>query len=291
MNTAIKAIRLEFQKELQALYSVDEVDAVFYLCLEHVLGLERHEVLIERFIEITSSQNKEIQSCLSRLKAHEPIQYIFEKAHFFGLNLKVNKHVLIPRQETEELIDKIIKQASNLPTVRILDIGTGSGCIAIALAQHLDKAQVYALDISAQALDVASENATRNNTSVHFFKADILNPEEWEKMIKDLKFDIIVSNPPYVRHLEKSEIQPNVLDFEPHLALFVSDKDPLKFYKAIVTFAENHLKSNGQLYFEINQYLGEATLNLLQNEAFQNSKIIKDINANDRFISATKQQI
>jgi release factor glutamine methyltransferase len=193
----------------------------------------------------------------------------------------VNESTLIPRPETEELVEWIINENKNRQGIKILDIGTGSGCIAISLAKNLPDTTVYAIDVSEEALAVAKENAITNGVAVNFIKTDILGADNLPET-----FDIIVSNPPYVRNLEKAEIKPNVLDFEPHLALFVDDNDPLIFYRKIAQLAKNSLKTDGKLYYEINQYLGPETIALLEQTGFINIILRKDFVGNDRMTSA-----
>jgi release factor glutamine methyltransferase len=206
--------------------------------------------------------------------------------HFYGLEFEVNSAVLIPRPETEELVDWIVQKSkikNQKSKIKILDIGTGSGCIAIALAKNLPNAQVFALDVSEKALATAKKNAEKNQVQLSFIHQSILETEDLAQ-----EFDIIVSNPPYVRELEKHEIKNNVLDNEPHLALFVEDNDALIFYRKIAQLAQKNLKSEGQLYFEINQYLGKETLNLLLEMGFKNCELRQDIYGNDRMIQCSK---
>jgi release factor glutamine methyltransferase len=209
------------------------------------------------------------------------------KTSFYGLEFEVNENVLIPRQETEELVDWIIKDVTvlrNSPGLKILDIGTGSGCIAISLARNIPNAQVFAIDVSEKALATAQKNAQINTVNVTFINQNILETEDLQQ-----QFDIIVSNPPYVRNLEKEEIKKNVLDNEPHLALFVEDNDALIFYKKIVELAQKNLVPNGQLYFEINQYLGKEMVELLKKMNFATIELRKDIYGNDRMIKGSVQ--
>ena len=208
------------------------------------------------------------------------------KTSFYGLDFEVNPAVLIPRPETEELVDWIIKsnvaaQASKI--IKILDIGTGSGCIAISLAKNIPDAQVFAIDVSAEALATAQKNAEINKVQVTFINKNILETTDLEQ-----QFDIIVSNPPYVRNLEKEEIKKNVLDNEPHLALFVQDNDALIFYRKIAELAQENLSENGQLFFEINQYLGQEMMELLEEMNFKNIELRKDIYGNYRMLLGTK---
>jgi release factor glutamine methyltransferase len=221
---------------------------------------------------------------LVQLKLEIPIQYLLGKTSFYGLDFEVNSAVLIPRPETEELVDWII-QSQKLKVksqkIKILDIGTGSGCIAVSLAKNIPNAQVFAIDVSEKALATAKKNANLNDVNVTFLHQSILETEDLEQ-----EFDIIVSNPPYVRNLEKKEIKKNVLDNEPHLALFVEDNDALIFYKKIAELAQKNLSNSGQLYFEINQYLGKEMVGLLETMSFKNIELRKDIYENDRMTRA-----
>src|SRR6056297_1713610 len=273
----LKEIKDIFHKELGDLYPKEEVDSFFYRCIQHYLKLERFILAIQPGLTLTKEEEQPLFEALAHLKLEKPLQYILGTTHFMDLELQVNENVLIPRPETEELVQWILEDVKsrkpevgsqksdiggrisdknrkdfNPSPITILDIGTGSGCIAIALAKHLPDAQVYALDVSEEALEVAQKNAASNGVDIGFMHQDILNP----KIDSKLTFDIIVSNPPYVRELEKNKIQKNVKDFEPDTALFVSDEDPLLFYRAIIDFAESHLSENGKLFVEINQYLG-----------------------------------
>ncbi|EPR70642.1 Protein-N(5)-glutamine methyltransferase PrmC, methylates polypeptide chain release factors RF1 and RF2 [Winogradskyella psychrotolerans RS-3] len=287
----LKDLQNIFHIELDAIYGKHEVDSFFYLCIEHYLSVLRIQLTLEPELTITKSETDTFFKTLEDLKQQKPIQYILGDTEFFGLPFKVNENVLIPRPETEELVDLIIRSVSSSTvekSLKILDIGTGSGSIAISLANKIRNAKVYALDVSKEALKVAKENAEINNVEIKFTEASILDEFNWDLFFNDLEFDIIVSNPPYVRELEKQEIQPNVLDNEPHLALFVDDNNPLIFYKAITDFAVKKLKPNGKLYFEINQYLGEETKQLLVDANFENVELLKDLNGNDRMLKGRK---
>lgn len=292
----MKAIDLQhiFNKELESIYEKNEIDSLFFLCLEHICKVVRIQLQLERELTINKSETNQFFETLELLKQQKPIQYIFGETEFFGLNFKVNENVLIPRQETEELIDLIIKthitdSKKNSNPLKILDIGTGSGCIAISLAKNLSNADIYALDVSLKAMEVAKKNAEHNGVNVTFIQGSILDKDTWNSDFLNSKFDIIVSNPPYIRNSEKIEIQPNVLDNEPHLALFVSDENPLIFYKEIVEFSKSSLKSKGSLYFEVNQYLGVETKQLLDNSKFRNIELLKDLNGNDRMLKGIKK--
>lgn len=280
----LKEVQNIFHNELDVIYGKEEVNSFFYLLTEEFLEMNRLAFSIQPKFVISKVEEQLLFDVLSELKRGRPIQYILGKTEFYGLPFKVNEYTLIPRPETEELVDWILSKHRKDQTINILDVGTGTGCIAISIAKHWPHAQVYALDISKEALDIAKENAVINDTKITFLEGDILNRNNWNLVFKELKFDIIVSNPPYVRHLEKKEIKNNVLQHEPHLALFVDDDDPLLFYKAISEFALKYLKKEGQLYFEINQYLGYDMVELLKDFKFRNIDLKKDISGNDRMI-------
>jgi release factor glutamine methyltransferase len=276
----LKEIKKVFHTELDAIYGKEEVSSFFYLLIEHYLGLERFILAVQPELIITKEEESPLFAALSKLKLQVPIQYIIGKANFMDLDFVVNKNVLIPRPETEELVRWILDDFSTAQSdLKILDIGTGSGCIAISLAKNLPNAKVYALDVSQEALAVAKETAELNGVEIYFVNADILEVNDL-----DDKFDIIVSNPPYVRMLEKQEMKNNVLDNEPELALFVADDNPLIFYKKITELAAKNLIDKGVLYFEINQYLGKETQSLLEATNFSEIELRKDFFGNDRML-------
>lgn len=282
----IRAYRSYFIQELESIFGEDEAESFFYLILEEKHQLKRIDLALQ--IDLTFSENeiKVWNVILEQLKQEIPVQYILGKTSFYGLDFEVNKNVLIPRPETEELVDWIIKsntKDSFSKNIKILDIGTGSGCIAISLAKNFANAQVFAIDVAENALATAEKNAQNNKVEVAFWNRNILETYDLEE-----QFDIIVSNPPYVRNLEKEEIKKNVLDNEPHLALFVEDNDALIFYKKIAELAQKNLSENGQLYFEINQYLGKEMIDLLEKMNFKNIELRKDIYGNDRMIFANR---
>ena len=279
----IKNYRDYFIQELTPLYDAGEAESFFYLTLEAKHQLKRVDLALQPDLAFSESELKIWSFILDQLKKEIPIQYILGVTNFYGLEFEVNSAVLIPRPETEELVDWIIQSSKVQSKFKILDIGTGSGCIAIALAKNLPNAQVFALDVSEQALTTAKKNAEKNQVQLSFIHQSILETEDLAQ-----EFDIIVSNPPYVRELEKHEIKNNVLDNEPHLALFVEDNDALIFYRKIAQLAQKNLKSEGQLYFEINQYLGKETLNLLLEMGFKNCELRQDIYGNDRMIQCSK---
>ena len=275
--------RLFFIESLATIYDVLEVENFFYLVLENKNNLKRIDLALQRDLTFTGFEINIWNEILEQLRAQIPIQYILGSTHFYDMVFDVNKNVLIPRPETEELIDWIIKCNSNCSGLKVLDIGTGSGCIAIALAKNLSNSAVFAIDVSKKALATAELNAKKNEVNVTFIEKNILNTSDLE-----MQFDIIVSNPPYVRNLEKGNMQKNVLENEPHLALFVDDEDPLVFYCKIADLAKRSLSKNGQLYFEINQYLGDDMIFLLQNKGFKNVALRRDIYGSHRMIKAIR---
>ena len=306
----LQELRSIFLETLEQQYLKEEILSFFFIICENRLGFTRADIVLNQTQKLQKTDLSFFLKALKELQHEKPIQYIIGETEFYGLLFKVDNNVLIPRPETEELVEWIVKelrvrssdlgvQNSALSTqhsaLNILDIGTGSGCIAIALAKNLPNAEVFALDISKQALQLAQQNAKLNNVKVHFIERDILtnviqspntglNPPV--TMVRKLKFDIIVSNPPYVRELEKHKIQNNVLENEPHLALFVDDENPLLFYDKIADFSKENLTKNGQLYFEINQYLGKEMVKLLKQKGFTNIELKKDILGNDRMVKA-----
>ncbi|MBC6998703.1 peptide chain release factor N(5)-glutamine methyltransferase [Cytophaga sp. FL35] len=280
----LKEIKQIFHKELEELYPLEEIDSFFYILIEHYLNLERFVLALQPNLTITKEEEQTLFEALSGLKLKKPIQHIIGTAHFMDLDLVVNEHVLIPRPETEELVRWILKDCeNNAESFRILDMGTGSGCIPISLGKNLKSSTIHALDISQKALRVAKRNAKIHQVEIEFIQADMLAYPSL-----DLVFDLIVSNPPYVRDLEKKEMHGNVLEHEPHLALFVSNDDPLLFYRNIMLFCEKHLKIDGCLYLEINQYLGKEMVTLLQEHNFSEIELRKDMFGNDRMVKAVK---
>jgi release factor glutamine methyltransferase len=279
----IKEYRTQFIQELTPIYDAGEAESFFYLILEEKHQLRRIDLALHPDLVFSEAEIVVWNSILEQLKQEIPVQYLLRKTSFYGLDFEVNENVLIPRPETEELVEWILesrKSKVESQNIRILDIGTGSGCIAISLAKNIPNAQVFAIDVSEKALATAKTNAENNSVNVTFINQNILETEDLRQ-----QFDIIVSNPPYVRNLEKEEIKKNVLDNEPHLALFVEDNDALIFYKKIAELAQKNLSENGQLYFEINQYLGKETVDLLEKMNFKNIELRKDIYGNDRMIS------
>ena len=275
----VEYIRTHLSKE----FTLGEIRAFTSLILKEVCNLSFSDIVACKFTELSDNQKQNIISIVKRLQNGEPIQYIIGITEFYGLDFKVTSSVLIPRPETEELVEWILLDTKQL-NPHILDIGTGSGCIAITLAKKMKYATVDAWDVSADALEVARENAIGNSVSVKFLRVDVLADQSHEK-----KFDIIVSNPPYIKESEKEVMSKNVLDFEPHQALFVSNNDALIFYNRIADIAMHQLNKKGMLYFEINQAYGNEVVQLLQENSFIDIELKKDISGNYRMIRAMKE--
>lgn len=276
MKAGIASIR----KELAELYPVEEIESLIFLIFGKVKGYSRTRFLLAGNEELTAEDRIEIDRIVSRLKSHEPIQYILGETEFFGLPFFTVPGVLIPRPETEELVQWIIQENQHSEPV-VLDIGTGSGCIAVSLRKNIPGSTVLACDISPVCIDTARRNAELNQTEVTVLNYDILSNSPH---IEFQELDILVSNPPYVRESEKKFMQKNVLDFEPELALFVADRDPLIFYSAIADFALIHLKNGGKLYFEINEALGNECVEMLQKKGFSDLVLKRDIHDKNRMI-------
>ena len=269
--------------ELTGLYTETETEGLIRLIFEAVCGWSFTEQQLRKSEIIGSSKSEKIKLIVARLKRFEPIQYILGETWFYGLLLKITPAVLIPRPETEELVDLIISE-NQKNDCRIIDIGTGSGCIALALKSRLANAAISGIDISEKALEVARSNSEINGLNVDFFQTDILN---WEKHNWQ-GFDVIVSNPPYVTESEKKLMHKNVLDFEPSNALFVNDTDPLLFYRTTAQFALKNLNPNGRIYFEINENFGPETKNMLAVFGFTKIDIVTDIHGKNRFVKAIR---
>ncbi|BAV08402.1 release factor glutamine methyltransferase [Filimonas lacunae] len=273
------------QEQLAGLYDSREATNIAELVIVHITGLSRTDRLIHGTRSLTHSEANQLTLYTLQLLQSMPLQYVLEEAWFANMPFLVNAHVLIPRPETEELVEWIVQEATHLPAPALLDIGTGSGCIPIAIKKQLPQAQVHALDISLQALAVARQNAAKLEAAVTFHQADILQPANWTTFPV---FDVVVSNPPYIREMEKVAMHSNVLEHEPHLALFVPDRDALLFYRTIAVFAQQHLKAQGLLFFEINEALGEETVQLLAHNGFTQIELKKDMQGKDRMIKAVK---
>jgi len=284
INMILKILRNNFIKTLIDYYAETEIVSFFNLLSADILKMQRIDIAQNLYAVISGKKQEKFQNAVNKLKNYIPIQYIIGNTEFYNLTLKVNAATLIPRPETEELVAWIINDQNNKQNISILDVGTGSGCIAIALAKNLPEAKVFALDVSEKALKIARQNAVDNGVTIEFIEADIFDVD-----LGNLQFDVIVSNPPYVRELEKETMSPNVLNHEPHLALFVKDDDPLLFYRSIVEVANNTLKSKGFLYFEINEFLGNLTRQLVQKLNYCNIELKKDLFMKDRMIKANKK--
>lgn len=271
-----------FLNQLPAFYDETERLNLFYLSMEFVLNYNKVDVVLNGNESVLVENQQKIDEVFNRLQNNEPIQYITQQANFFGYDFKVSPATLIPRPETEELVDWILTEMKKQPQKnwRVLDIGTGTGCIPITIKKEFPFAKVFAIDISVEALKIAQENAINLKADVTFIQQDILQTEQLDA------YDIIISNPPYVRNLEKAEINENVLQHEPHLALFVDDNDPLIFYRKITQLAYKSLHENGMLFFEINQYLGNEMQEMVS-AYFKTIELKKDFIQNDRMMKAS----
>ena len=280
----LSQLKINFTTVLQGVYDKEEVHCFFYILCDFFLQYSRFEVSMALDTIVSAKNITAFDMALLRLKKQEPIQYILGCTAFYGLTFTVNEHTLIPRPETEELVDWVLSNLHDQDSVLdILDIGTGSGCIAISLAKNIPTARVSGLDISEKTLEVAQENAVKNQVLVSFCKKDILETTALKN-----KYDVMVSNPPYVRQLEKKAMNANVLDYEPGLALFVPNEDPLLFYRKIAQLAMVSLQTRGWLYFEINEYLSKEMDVLLKDIGFANIEIKKDFREVPRMIKCQK---
>ncbi len=279
----VKDITFLIRSGLKGIYPESEIGAITNLILKTRFGIDRLHLLIDPEKVVTPEEFEQITGICNELKTGKPVQYVLGETVFYDCIIKVDEQTLIPRPETEELVDLVIKENKGFRG-RITDFGTGSGCIAIALKKHLPDATVTGIDISEGAIAKAIENAALNNVSICFIKNDILRSD----MHDVSKSDIVISNPPYVTEAEKQYMKPNVLDFEPHNALFVPDDDPLICYRAIVNLSENILKPGGRIYFEINEAKGEEMKELLYRHHYSEIKVVKDINGKNRIITGRK---
>ncbi|MBB6609457.1 peptide chain release factor N(5)-glutamine methyltransferase [Pontibacter sp. Tf4] len=281
----VQQIAQTLKQQLTTIYPESEAGAMAQQVLEHVLEQNRVQLSLNQLQEVTIDQQNKLQTIVKRLLQHEPLQYVLGVAHFYGLELQVNQNVLIPRPETEELVDLVIKEHRNQQNLRVLDICTGSGCIPIALAENLKTEAVYGLEVSGDALEVAKANAANYNQPINWLHQDIFDDVQ---TIAPASLDIITSNPPYVLEKEQQLMRANVLDYEPHLALFVPDTDPLKFYKHIAVVGYSLLKPGGKLYFEINERYGQETCDVLLQAGFAEAKIVQDLFGKDRMVRAVR---
>lgn len=276
-------LKKHFTEGLTNLYPSEEILSFFNILAEDILGYDRVQTALNRDIVISTKQLDQFEQSMERLRDYEPIQYILGHVEFYGLQFKVDRRVLIPRPETEELVRWIVEDARPDTTLDVLDIGTGSGCIVISLAKNLDEAVLGAMDVSSEVIKVAKDNAQFHNVDVDFFQIDLFDLESLPK-----NYDVIVSNPPYVRELEKESMRPNVLNYEPTQALFVSNEDPLLYYGQIAQLSYGSLKQGGKLYFEINEYLSEELTSLLKDLGFVSIEIRKDFRGKPRMIKCIK---
>jgi release factor glutamine methyltransferase len=267
-------------KQLSGVYDADEAASITNWVFEDILLVKAFQIpMLEKQLSFT--EENDLNDILERLLLHEPLQYILGYAYFYELKFKVNKSVLIPRPETEELARLIVQREKANSSLNIIDIGTGSACIAISLKHHLPQSKVWALDISPEALEVAKKNASDNKVDIQFVQDDI---RDSKCKFENQKFDVIVSNPPYIKEDEKPAMHSNVLHYEPELALFVPNQNALLFYKAILVFAKVNLAENGRIYFEINEALGKEMKELCLSFGFQNVELQKDMQDKDRIL-------
>ena len=281
----LKTLKEDFFLQLETKYPKEEVQSFFYILCDFYLKYSRFQISLHQETIIKENQLLQFKNAINRLLKNEPIQYITGETAFYGLSFIVNKHTLIPRPETEELVDWIVQEfKAEKAKIKILDIGTGSGCIAISLAKNLREATITAIEIATETIAVAVQNATRNKVVVHFLQENILKMQ----MLPE-QYDVIVSNPPYVRELEKQQMKANVLDYEPETALFVSDEDPLVFYKKIGLLALQKLKKKGWLYYEINEFLETEMKTMLQEIGFTKIELKKDYRGAARMIRCRKK--
>ena len=284
MELKLQQLKSKFTSQLEGLYPTEEIDSFFYILCDFFLNYPRIQVSLLSKAIVPAAQVVLFEACTERLKAQEPIQYIIGETEFYGLPFKVNAATLIPRPETEELVAWVISDCNTKTShFNILDIGTGSGCIAVAIAKHLPKANVFAIDISQKAIAIAAKNATFNNVKIDFQNKNILEATHLPN-----NYDVIISNPPYVREMEKAAMHFNVLNFEPNLALYVSDKDPLIFYRKIAELAIFSLNIGGWLYFEINEFMSDEMGSLLKRIGFSNIELRQDFRAVPRMIKCQK---
>jgi len=278
-NTSLKSVFEYFTKELSAYYPLTEIQSLYFIMMDDGFGYSKTYILTHYNSALMNAEIEKIKAFIARLKLNEPIQYILQKTSFYDLPFIVKPSVLIPRTETEELVSIIITENKLRNNLSILDIGTGSGCIPVCLAKAMPNAHIKSLDVSEQCLAIARENALLNEVTISFLHADILHDT-----LEFQEIDIIVSNPPYVLDAEKELMNHNVLDYEPHLALFVPDNDPLLFYRSIIEKASRWLNRNGILYFEINEQFGRHVSDCASQYGFTESVIIKDMFGKDRFV-------
>jgi release factor glutamine methyltransferase len=281
-SNRIGDIRSHYRRKLCEAFEEREADNMLFMVMMEFTGLSKAGILMNHEQAVSESELLKIHFAVKDLLKNKPVQYVLGKTEFYGLPFIVNSKVLIPRPETEELVALVIDEVKPENNLRILDIGTGSGCIAIALKENFPKAQIIAIDVSSFALEVARENAKRNSVEIDFRVCDFLNKDSWNTLGI---FDVVISNPPYVRHLEKVQMKSNVLDYEPEIALFVENGNPLLFYAQIAEFGKKHLHKDGRIFCEINQYLHKETVNLFEQYTYKDVQVLKDIFGNFRIVS------
>lgn len=269
------------QQQLSTIYDNDEANNIADLVIEHITGYKKLGRITHKDVSINEKQIALLNSLTKELETHKPVQYVLGEAWFYEQKFFVNEHVLIPRPETEELVELVA--SCKLTITSILDIGTGSGCIPIILKKKLPKTDITAIDVSAEALAVAKTNAVNLHTDIHFKQVDFLNEQAWNELDS---YDVIVSNPPYIKQSESSTMHTNVLSFEPHIALFVYDDDALLFYRKIALFGQTHLNENGKMFVEINEALGAETIALFESYGYT-AILKKDMQHKDRMIVAS----
>jgi len=284
-SNRIGDVRVHYQHILYGKYPDREADNLLFMIIEAYTGLPRAKILMDPDAKISESELLKIHWAIKDLLKDKPVQYILGTTDFFGLSFRVNSKVLIPRPETEELVEIVLKTLDIEQTYRILDVGTGSGCIAISLKHFRPASEVVALDVSEFALEVARENAESNHALIEFKRMDILDEAQRSSLGK---FDLIISNPPYIPNYEKLAMKRNVLDFEPPISLFVPDDDPLLFYRALLNFSEHHLLSGGSVFCEVNQSLASETAQLFKQSGMHAVQIKDDFKGNKRFVSGKK---
>ena len=289
-RTTVNILTRDFKDRLKALYSVEEVSQIIYMLFEHYMGWSKVKVHLSHDEEIPETKAILFHHALAELCTGKPVQLVLGRAWFNGYALTVNPNVLIPRPETEELCMIVSEHFSDPPPgeLSILDIGTGSGCIAIDLKKRMPFARITAIDVSPDALEVARENATEHHCDLEFLRCDILRKEDRSELGQ---YDVIISNPPYVTESDKKMMKPNVTEFEPSLALFVPDNDPLVFYKAIADFAISHLSRPGALFFDINEQFGQETAEVLRSRGFSGVMVLPDFHGKHRFTRAVLKSV
>jgi len=279
-----KEIFRDLRQQITLKEDHDEIQSILYLIIENVLGLSRADIIAEKPVSLSDREQKKMSDVISRINAQEPVQYILGITYFYGRKFKVSPAVLIPRPETELLIDEVLKETNPFTPGTILDIGTGSGCIAITLAKELPAKRILTIDVSEDALRIANENAQQLNAAVEFHRTNALTENFPIQQI-----EILVSNPPYVSLSEKKSMKENVLNYEPHLALFVRDNDPLVFYKMIARKGYEALTDYGKVFVEINERFGEEVSSLFSDVGFKNIRIVKDLQGKSRIVTASKE--